>query len=486
MADFSTQTALSGVTLLFSRVGTPVPVPDMPSLYTSSVGPEGLLLKDIASLDEALACGGLLLVNPSGDWLFYCGDTLKQVVANNKVGQVAVQLAIEKSVTVHNAMGYRMYEETRDANGLRQSYMYRGSRFGHYNRQVDFNTYFPPGNVMAVGIVTSATKGHGANVNYSRWYKNSAGVQITNPNIMPISFMSTETDLSVPLSQFLVKAKPGYMATIPSEAAPTVGPIYDAEAAIRSSKPPVRAVTCWSGRTLSTGFPVVRPFGIVKSAATSMSYWALLMACTGNTTDIPGYSSLIASVSLGSGGSIGSGSSWQWNSDTEGGAQGAVNISTFDASNKLFHYFSVETVLGKTVPGHEYLPCISPTPECTYYNANSVLGSIGSYTGGALRDGHVLGRRLIDGLSFADSADNYASMEEYISASLPTAYPAWSKLYEIQQPSTVAAGAAQDAEAATAVSDLPKKPLARLSEYSSSALPAALDDFLDVVFKQVS
>lgn len=214
------------------------------NLRIAQDGPAGVLLKRIASIQEAVTLGGLYLydvANPQ-KWYFVCGSTLLEALRMKQLGKCPSG-------------------ETDNSNNLQWDLMRRKRWYGTQKGYVGYNgglvlsrvreffggdlflrfglrNYFgSTATVGALGIVTGASEGRGFS-------------QIDGA--LTHSYMATQVPMNVPFSRYLADIKASQLALVPADVRDYYARTFDAAVAAyvdKDAKPTIAITTVWEGRT---------------------------------------------------------------------------------------------------------------------------------------------------------------------------------------------------------------------------------------------
>lgn len=380
-----------------------------------TVGPQGVLYKRITSLQDAVDCGGLLLINPAGRWIFYCGDTLRAALGASLIGKTVsnpsgrTNIEINKSLeTVSKYSGNPSYS---DGTG-RMTVIKSGISVDVVKDYVD---YFAANDVVnCFGIVTAATRGHGVSHGVE-WYRSALRAADG------YAFMATDTAMNVTLQRYLADAKTAIISGLRSEVRGYYAAVYDSVAALDLSKPCISAVTCWLNGDLAPA-PIV---GNTEYLATNDTTWNNFQPPTatpwGSTPGTyPNWAAVGAAATLTRqysgnipGINVGSNMYFTWIPDP--------GNTSADGEHKVL----IAASLGLHESETPLLPCVTKMLGDTITGlAPSPVGSIGTYQVGVLRDAHVFGRSLIDGVRYANGANGFANLAAFVNSTFGTIRPA--------------------------------------------------------------
>lgn len=193
--------------LQFSAASTDmIPVPGTMNLFTGGPGmPEGVLFKRIRNLDDAVACGGLLILDDTGmrnahagtQWVFYVGETLKTAMTKSRLGYLSVPTSnaifttlplLKNSVTY----AYTTQEGSSPIGAIESTITSTGAAVSRaYGDQYAFLPYTT---LNLWGVVTTASRGLG-----SKRCK-TAGVNGSRVETDNYSFMASDTPMSITMT----------------------------------------------------------------------------------------------------------------------------------------------------------------------------------------------------------------------------------------------------------------------------------------------
>lgn len=236
------------------------PIPGTASLVTVVGGPEGILLKRVANLQEAINCGGLLLRNStSQQWMFYVGNTLTKVISSDSLGKVLTWPNVVRD-SAHEQIDLSLVEA------------WRG---GHIDQQKDgteFDDWTCPGYefkakmiaapffatdvaLQAFGVVCSASDGSGVSHPASLDH-GTFGDTLPAYVGEGMGYMSTEVPLNETFKSFFERIKPAQVAKIPDNLKEHYTATYEEVMAATSYKelrPTTAVCTYWKSSALWSG-----------------------------------------------------------------------------------------------------------------------------------------------------------------------------------------------------------------------------------------
>lgn len=373
-------------------------------VYGQSRQPEGVLLKVVPSLEDALDAGGIFLRNAAGKWMFAIGDTLRDIIAAGKLGQFSTNVDNIYQTEIEKRLAQTVEWSTiRSPSTEYWSDTYAGV---YAKGSTGYRSFFDAGDVLEVlAVVTSANRGLGYSV----------GSAIRPPNVStPVgtdafSFMATDTPMSSTMTQFLMSTKSATLAGIQSDFRGYYAAVFDAVAANRTTKPKLAAVTAWRNGLLC-GTPVLEEKGVFRSrdevynalvptGITAATYYSSnpvpILRIGGDSTHAPGGAYTPVQITSGS------------HTGTNGPA--AIDIQLM-----------VQPRLGFYLPGTPAMPCLMTQYGDVYTFAPEPAGDIGRYQVGRLRDAQLLGRSLVDGQLFGTQVANYTDIARYVNATFST------------------------------------------------------------------
>lgn len=380
-----------------------IQVPGTTNLYTGGPGmPEGMLFKRIRNLDDAVACGGLLILDDTGmrnahagtQWVFYVGDTLKQAMSAELLGYMSVTtgnpsftqipLLTNKATyvytTTEGASLAGVEESTHTATGYAVNRVY-GDRYV-------FLTYTT---LNLWGIVTTASRGMGSKRVRTATVNGSIA---TTDNY---GFMASDTPMSVTMTQFLLNHKTAFLNTIDEDVRGFYASAYDAAAANRLRKPTLAAVTAWRNGDLCP-IPMHGDYIVHKEKAQvdGTFYVDLLNPVrVAAATARGGYSPTVTTPDSG---------------PTSGG------------NNYPETPFHLKGAIGRRMGSSSFPALLQPE---TYFatvvpTVAAATGAVGAYKVGMLRDSHLLGRLSTGAPSLTVGPEIHPNLASYINSAYMT------------------------------------------------------------------
>lgn len=373
-------------------------------VYSQSRQPEGVLLKIVPSLEDAIDAGGIFLRNSAGKWMFAIGDTLRDIIASGKLGQFATNV----SNVYQTEFDKRLTATVNWATQRDPVNEYWSDTFnGVYAKgSTGYRSYFAASDVLEVfAVVTSANRGLG--------YSNGSAVMppnVTSPlTTDAFGFMATDTPMTATMTQFLMSTKAATLASIESDFRGYYAAVFDAVAANRTLKPRLAAVTAWKNGLLC-GAPVLEEKAVfiaqddlrlafIPVGSSETLYYAtnppLAERIGGDTTHHPTGAYTPPQVLSGS--------------TTGTNGQASANIKVM-----------IQPRLGFYLPGTPEMPCLMRQYGDQYTFAPEPAGDIGRYQIGRLRDAQLLGRSLVDLQLFGTQVANYTDIARYVNSTFAT------------------------------------------------------------------
>lgn len=373
------QTLVSGQTRLVTK--------------TALQAPEGLLLKRVASFQEAVDAGGLFLyskTNPTR-WMFVIGKTLHRVLAANKLGIVSAfkRPVGDVAFKYKPVPKYAGYGVARDSFG--NDAMYQTDPGGDFEIILSDMAYFGQSAVGALGIATGAEDGFGVS------NAMSSGLSAVNgslPSAAPavgIGFAASIIPMNAPFSTFMRKARPALVAAAPSDIRKYYERTFEAVLAAyaeKDSKPTISVHTHWLGASITTPF-MPKP-KVVDTAVTvnGVYFWA-----QSTNTSYAGRKT----------GSI------------AGGDAGSAGAYTQRSSQK-YRFIVRPGFYGATVTTHPLMEDWWDHSEKT--QMSSPTGTVGALKVGVLRDGQLLKRSLVDLQLYASQPSSHADLAQLVNETI--------------------------------------------------------------------
>lgn len=433
--------------------GSLTPVAGTANLFTSPVGPEGLLYKRITTFAEAVDCGGLMLFGPASSWMFYAGATLTNVLSANLLGKFVINSGGLSAAIIPDAVGHQKWRSNETSPG----HFRRVSTFGWAEISVltQYMAMFGPSDIVDLwGIITPAHNGHGHN--FGKYRHVTANVATDT-----YSFMSTDTPMRVPLKSYLADQKAAYLASVPANVRPYYAQVYNGLAALEESRPRLSAITTWKNGLLAP-LPVVKDRTLVTELDSLVTmYGSGGMPGFGSTpAPYANFSALHSAVPF----------SVSNDPDSPTTAPGFAWIAEpGTVATEPSRGVRFRSNLGVYLPETGILPCLSKMPSDVVDRVvTPAAGTIDGYQVGALRDGHVMARRLVSLLKYEDEVSPYATLAAYVdSTRVANSRASLIPYSEITDPVVGAALSSDTTRLATLTSNA----------FSVSALPLALERF---------
>lgn len=211
--------------------------------------PEGLLLRRITAVKDALDFGGIILVQGTS-WIFYVGKTLVEALAQNKLGMYS---DVASGQVINFTRVESMDGFTQDATGA-QSTTKGGRSMTTWEERPFFNPVTGP--IYAYGVVTSATEGYGYDsAPASTMWSGNAGVHSVNQPMSGTSYVSTVCPMDTTFEAFMSTVLTRALSLVPSNVRQYYVTTYDAAMASfpgRLVKPSIGVNTHWSGINIAT------------------------------------------------------------------------------------------------------------------------------------------------------------------------------------------------------------------------------------------
>lgn len=192
-------------------------------------GPKGVLFRRIETLQDALSCGGLFLMNAAGRWQFWVGQDLRDALA---WGQVAMRPSLIRRVMRYNASGHATVVGGHVSDGTPLTFP---STTAHLRLQA-VKSFDAMETVYAIGIVTAAQYGLGSST-----FPEFTGAR---------SYMATAVAMNVSFAAFMEKAKAVTLDSAPSEVRKYYEGTYDqalTQYGAALLKPSLAVHTMWDG-----------------------------------------------------------------------------------------------------------------------------------------------------------------------------------------------------------------------------------------------
>lgn len=365
------------------------------SLLTIPGGPEGVLLKAVASINEAIACGGLMLYQPtSGRWLVYVGESLLSALRHGTIGRVAA------------FTGYGPNAASRDGSviftpdrGLCPTTTYWGfisgkenvlgtRRFGgggYLSPLLKAINYFSAGEIIPVGVVCRATAGYIANRTEYASLRDLDG-DIAASTRAAVGWMETTISLPDSFEAFARRVRATALSLVPGDVVQYYEETFEQALALcefRALRPSIGASTHWRAGNLSE----------------PMEYDRRVVQLGGPSTYAKaGYTAEMRSIA----------------------------IAQAD-SNPVGSYSRAEPRNGAAVLYQPPFAAIAPGLAPTLYDdtdfvvkkgtKSSLMGVVGGVRVGEMRDFHTVARAL-DGARYADDGMPGAPLSDVVTTAL--------------------------------------------------------------------
>lgn len=239
-------------------------------LVESVIAPEGLLLKSVSSIEEAAACGGVMLYSAaSGRYLIYQGVLLHKALSLDLLGKVAPwALDRDQVKTAISLIPLAYHEYVWRAESTDGDRAWTKTNFGGevvFNRRLV--NYFPDSEELTVlGVVCSATTGmitsHPTDIPPS-----TIASHLGTGNPAALGFVSTYVDLPESMTQVLQRIYSKIIPTVPAELRSFYSSVFaDAVSTFpfRNTVPSIAISTYWRNGRLWTGRhykPKIAPSG---------------------------------------------------------------------------------------------------------------------------------------------------------------------------------------------------------------------------------
>lgn len=358
-------------------------------LFKSSTGPAGLLYKRVSSIGGALEAGGLMLydVGAPDRWLFIVGRSLVRDIQRRELGSVA-------SLPQYWANLRRLREWDGHAYGYQEQTQVvsldRVTVGGIIMPTIESTPYFGSNRTLAaIAIVTGATDGRGQSHSVQSGFGEGA-----------TSYMSSLVPMSVPMQKFLQDTK-----NVTLDAAPAIArecyekTFLGACAAVDASRkfPTIGITTVWDGAE-EIGIPQV-------SMVKQMTAGATVTPFTGTPfTQVPTLKYDDALAPPTSSGTVANGFGPPYAPEAVPVVHATALYPGYPgmAGSPYDDYVLSGTVVSKAG--------IAIRPKQT--------GAIENLNVGYLRDCHVLGRSLVDGMRYATEPPSHASLAALVIESM--------------------------------------------------------------------
>jgi len=377
-------------------------VPGHTDLYTCATGPEGVLYKKITSLSDALECGGLAIfdqamvpswmgagpANGRRQWRFFVGDMLRYILQRKLLNKKA---AIEAGHALHwNPIkafnGEKRYSNTTDpASAYCWDDVFYGGEFEANPTLIDY--FASSQQLCAIGIITGAETGYADSHALSASLGAIGGPGgAVNPT-STIGFMASIVPMDVPFSKFATDVKQAMIALAPADLQQYYTATFaDVLAAFpqKDDRPTISIPTFWADGALTNG--AQQKPKIFQGDSGAPVKWVT------DLVDNPPPGGWY-SRSIGPGSypppAVSKDVPVQWRTKFRAGHWAK-------AGSTVMPMMDIDTFFCDSIP----LP--------------KLVGKVGGLDIGSLRDGHVLKRRLIDGLAFSSEVATQTTLDQVI------------------------------------------------------------------------
>lgn len=419
MANNLSAFGLSALNVVWSDTSNSTPVPGHPLLFTRTEAPQGLLLRKVSGIQEAISVGGLFLCdvgNPS-KWAFWVGDTLTTALGSSTLGKYPKPDASSPD-PIYDLRPRRTWEgallgymNDPDAN-LWVLSMERRYYGGDLYQRFELANYFgSTATVAAYGIVTAADEGQG--------YSNAG------PNTR--SYVATKVLMNVPFSKYMTDVKASQLALVPSDLRQYYDDVFTSTLAAfpgSPKKPTVAITTVWAGNVevAPAAFTPVKHQPAYSSAGTPMTFlntaghpnvWQIATgirnpaslgysqdAVYAGDTNIPNH--------------IGNGvSAWSEFVYTDVNSPQRGRSPTTSAAYRLM------TRVGFSASQHgSYKGIVFTGGTHPSTNLGLQTGTVSGLNVGYLRDCQLLARSLVGGSRYALDTPNHANLADLVNSTL--------------------------------------------------------------------
>lgn len=388
-------------------------LPGMNNLFVSASLPPGMLYKRITKIEDALDVGGLILVRSNGDYVFYVGETLRDVLQAGKLGQfVTDTLSLSfvnvggdaRDLTFVNKIEHRRRSAYIYPDGEYSSSMWNPG--GLVKRSLCYCPYFGEVATTEVvslyGIVTGANRGHGVRYNKSLRATGSGypGIATLGSAAGGWAYVAADTKMNTTFGEFMQNVKQAALAEVPEDVRGFYDSTFDVSLSSASplEKPTICTAVYWRDNVMTGG---VKNGNYVNRQGNP--YSGIRRNPVGTSWD-----TVLAGYAAGPSANLGT---------------GYRNPSTTVAppSTSELHLAAGiqewEMVLGQHRPETPLLPAMV---EFAYTSVdqrfNLSEGEIGPYKPGVLVDGMLLGRSLVDGIKSQDAVSNYSDLADMVNS----------------------------------------------------------------------
>lgn len=364
-------------------------------LVTVQGAPEGLLLKQVTSIQDAVACGGLMLYDETNEHCYVLtGNLLLSALKDRTLGDVLVMASAPTALKITPVVKWSYGTVFTQLGGGMLDMRKPGLLIETGTPVV--KKYFPVGSSLHVyGVVVSSTDGmiisHPMDDDLGSFGLPASCYDPILP-IAAIGFISTEVPINDSFAAYFNKVLPTALAAIPDDLKRYYQDTYVATmdaAAYHSDKPTVAVTTFWKNGALWSG-EVASARDVITSNPDFLDSFRLTQYVSAEL-NLRLYST-----------SISTGGYDQYSQpDTNTNRPGQVRIDLRPGS---------------------YHPAISKFPMLGFRAAFAVKardltipsGVVGGLKAGVLKDLHVLKRSLVDGLLFADVDSPFANLGELV------------------------------------------------------------------------
>lgn len=369
-------------------------------LVTHSGGPEGVLLKKVGSIQDAVNCGGIYLYNGERS-VMYVGDSLKKVISKSKLGKVAAWTALNgvtttacKLVTMAHWDHILTWKSGLNVVGS------VSTPSGQLSPRIAEKDFFPfSGDVYALGVVCSATDGMWQSRSIDLFPGDIYGTGMPAVTYESIGYMSTEIALPDTFDTFMTRVYNTAMSAVPAGAqqyyADTFKLTIDA-CSFKQVRPTVAVCSYWKGQAEWDG----ATFGPLRSSF----------------PQVGGPSGWGAGLAGG-----------RWPTGTQKGGEGSYN-STATKEGHIEYVF---------VPGFYYAGCddmpwlVHQDVLCTQAkNLKPPSGAVAGLKVGELADLHSLERSLVRGIRRATLPSSHTDLVDFVLHPLDESFVPYAASYD--------------------------------------------------------
>lgn len=207
-------------------------------------GPAGVLLKRVASIQEAVTLGGLYLYDVADPkkWYFVCGNTLIDALRTKQLGKCPSGETdgdnrlqwdlIRRKRWYGSQKGYAGYNGGLVLSRVRE--YFGGDLFLRFGLR---NFFESTATVGALGLVTGASEGRGFS-------------QIDGA--LTHSYMASQVPMNVPFSRYLADIEASQLELVPADVRDYYARTFNEAVAAyvdKDAKPTIAITTVWEGRT---------------------------------------------------------------------------------------------------------------------------------------------------------------------------------------------------------------------------------------------